>query len=218
MHWIMMGIAVLSVDCREQCGRTGNSAKYSSGSGAGVACKGILDKDEYYLRALYMDCLKAIDFACAQPEVESGRIILEGGSQGGALGMAVSGLDDRPWLTMVDVPSCSDLVSWVEGAYGGFSAVTEYLKAFPGHTEKAFETLSYFDTMNMADRIRCKVLASVGLKDTVSPSYMYFATYNRIKSPKEICFYPFNSHEGGGRTHLEKKLRFLRDNLKEVKS
>lgn len=30
-----------------------------------------------------MDCLKAIDFACEQKEVNNSRIIINGGSQGG---------------------------------------------------------------------------------------------------------------------------------------
>ncbi|MGL4338659.1 MAG: acetylxylan esterase, partial [Turicibacter sp.] len=79
--------------------------------------------------------------------------------------------------------------------------------------DMAYKTLSYFDTMNLADRIQCKVLASVGLKDNVCPPKLYFATYNRITSEKDIKFYPFNGHEGGHRVHQEIKLRFIRDNI-----
>lgn len=213
MQWIMMGVAVLSVDCREQSGKTGNSAEYSSGHTSNVVCKGILHKNEYYFRAVYMDCLKAIDFACAQQEVDEERIMIEGGSQGGALGMAVCALDHRPYLAMVDVPSNSNLELRVQGAHGAFSSVTQYLKLYPEHTDQALRTLSYFDTMNMADKIKCKVLASVGLKDEVCPAKHYFATYNRINSQKEIRLYPFNGHEGGHATHNEIKLRFLSENI-----
>ena len=213
MQWLMMGVAVIAVDCRGQNGTTGDNAAYSAGSTQSVACKGILNKDEYYFRAVYMDCVKAIDFAVAQKEVDDKKIIIEGGSQGGALGMAVCALDSRPCLAMVDVPSNSDLVRRVEGAHGAFSSVTDYLKVHPYETDRVFETLSYFDTMNMADKIQCKVLASVGLKDDICPAIMYMATYNRIKSEKEIRMYPFNGHEGGSSVHNEVKLRFLRDFL-----
>ncbi len=54
-----------------------------------VVTKGILNKEEYYFRAIYMDCLKAIDFAYEQKNIDKDRIIIEGGSQGGAHGMAV---------------------------------------------------------------------------------------------------------------------------------
>ncbi len=213
MQWAMMGIAVISVDCREQGGMTGNCAKYSSGWMQNVTCKGVLDKEEYYFRAVYMDCLKALDFACSQEIIDSEKIIIEGGSQGGALGMAVCALDTRPFLAMVDVPSNSNLEKRVEGGHGSFASVSELLKVYPDKTDRVFETLSYFDTMNMAGRIRCKVLASVAMKDNICPARMYFATYNRIKSEKSIRIYPFNGHEGGREYHEEVKLRFLKENL-----
>lgn len=210
-HWLMLGLAVLSVDCREQSGATGNAAVYTSGMTGNVAGKGILDKNEYYFRAVYMDCVKALDFAAACPEIDAGRLVVEGGSQGGALGMAVASLDERPALAMVDVPSNSNLALRVEGAHGSFSAVADYLKQYPDACDRAFETLSYFDTMNMAERIRCPILASVALRDNICPAKCYFASYNRIRSPKEIMLYPFNGHEGGGSRHTGEKIRFLKE-------
>jgi cephalosporin-C deacetylase len=212
-HWVLMGVAVLSMDCRGQGGPTGNLATYSWGNAQVMSTKGLLDKDEYYYRAVYMDCLKAIDFACAQEEVDSSRIILEGTSQGGGLVMAVSALDPRPFLAMAQVPSNSDLTRRVAGAHGVFGAVGDYLRNYPEQTDQVLRTLSYFDTMNMADAIKCKVLASVGLRDNICPPECYFATYNRIKSEKDICIYPFNGHDGAGALHREVQLRFLRKNL-----
>lgn len=216
LQWLSLGIAVLSVDCRDQGGVTGDQATYSSGHAINVACKGILDKEEYYFRAVYMDCVKAIDFAAAQTEVDPYRIVIEGGSQGGALGMAVCALDGRPWLAMLDVPSNSNLERRVIGAHGSFSSVTEYLRLHPSHLEKAFETLSYFDTMNMSEAITCPVLASVGLKDNTCPAECYYASWNRMRGEKEIRHYPFNGHEGGGAEHNEAKLWWLWNHLRQV--
>lgn len=215
MHWITLGVAVLSIDCRDQGGKTGNSAIYTNGFTGNVASKGVHNKFEYYYRFAYMDCLKAIDFASGLEEVDASKIIIEGGSQGGALGMAVCALDKRPVLAMVDVPSNSNLVSRIEGYHGAFSSVAEYLKKHPNQTDLVFDNLSYFDTMNMADKINCRVFASVALKDEVCPAQMYFATYNRIRSEKEIVIYPFNGHEGGGAVHTEVKLAFLKKHYPE---
>ncbi|MCA0756846.1 acetylxylan esterase [Paenibacillus sp. N4] len=215
MHWVMMGMAVLSVDCRDQGGRTGNHAAYTHGFMRSVASKGVHDKHEYYYRYAYMDSLKAIDFACAQDETDSDKMIIEGGSQGGALGMAVAALDNRPALAMVDVPSNSNLVARVEGNHGAYASVAEYLKRHPEQTDLVMDNLSYFDTMNMADKISCPVLASVALKDEVCPAQMYFATYNRIPGEKQIYIYPFNGHEGGGSRHTEVKLSYLNSSFSE---
>ncbi|WP_168120068.1 acetylxylan esterase [Paenibacillus sp. HB172176] len=215
MNWAMMGFVVLTVDCRDQGGRTGNQASYSSGFSLNVASKGIHNKYEYYYRYAYMDCLKAIDFACAQAEVDASRIVVEGGSQGGGLAMAVAALDDRPALAMVDVPSNSNLTQRVEGLHGAFASVAEYVKRRPEELELAIDNLTYFDTMNMADRITCRVLASVALKDETCPPLMYFATYNRLACDKDIVVYPFNGHEGGGARQTEEKLSYVKQWFKE---
>jgi cephalosporin-C deacetylase len=209
MNWVMMGLAVLSVDCRDQGGPTGNASAYTHGFLGNVASKGVHDKYEYYYRYVYMDCLKAIDFACSRAEIDPTRIILEGGSQGGGLGMAVAALDDRPVAALVDVPSNSNLVARIDGNHGAFGAVADYLKRHPEQTDLVMDNLSYFDTMNMADRIACPVLASVALKDETCPPLMYFATYNRITSDKEIIIYPFNGHEGGGSGQTEIKQEYV---------
>lgn len=209
MQWVMMGFAVISIDCRDQNGDTGNRAIYSSGSTQSAVCKGILDKDEYYFRAVYMDCMRAIDFAYTREEIDKDRIIVEGGSQGGALAMAVAALDHRVYASLADVPSNSNIEKRIEGSYGSFSSVTGYLKVHPDKIEKVYETLSYFDTMNMADKIDCPVLASVGLQDNICPAKLYFATYNRIRGEKRVEIYPFNGHEGGGAIHNEIKLRYV---------
>ncbi|WP_168119714.1 acetylxylan esterase [Paenibacillus sp. HB172176] len=208
MHWVMMGFVVVAVDCRDQGGRTGNRASYSSGFSLNVASKGIHDKYEYYYRFAYMDSLKAVDFACAQAEVDAARIVVEGGSQGGALAMAVAALDDRPSLAMVDVPSNSHLTQRVEGMHGAFASAAEYIKKHPEELDLVIDNLSYFDTMNMADRMTCRVFASVALKDEICPPRMYFATYNRIPGAKDIVIYPFNGHEGGGAAQTEKKIAY----------
>ncbi|EFM08921.1 Cephalosporin-C deacetylase [Paenibacillus curdlanolyticus YK9] len=210
MHWAMMGFAVLSIDCRDQGGATGSRASSTSGFAMNVASRGVHNRYEYYYRFVYMDCMKAIDFACAQAEVDSSRIVVEGGSQGGALTIAMAALDDRPVLAMADVPSNSNLERRVEGMHGAFAAVTVYIKQHPEQLDHVLEQLSYFDTMNMADRITCSVFASVALKDEVCPPDMFFATYNRIKSEKQINIYPFNGHEGGGAVQTEAKLAYIR--------
>ena len=70
---------------------------------------GIGDPEAYYYRGAYVDCVRALDVACAQPEVDPRRIGLTGGSQGGALTLAVAALDPqrRARVAMPDVPYLS---------------------------------------------------------------------------------------------------------------
>ncbi len=213
LKWASLGIASLSVDCRAQSGKTGNCAHYSSGNEQSVVTLGLLDREEYYYRQVYMDALKAIDFACSREELDGERIIINGSSQGGAIALAVCALDSRPFLCTADVPSNSNITERVAGRNGSFQNVTEYLRKHPYETDRVLSTLSYFDLMNLADRIRCPVLASVGLQDTTCPARHFFAAYNRIGSEKRIEIYPFNNHEGGGGYHNELKMGYIMDRL-----
>lgn len=210
-QWLLMGMAVIAIDCRLQGGDTASMENYNTGLVGNVTSLGILDKNHYYFRAVYMDCCRAIDFACSRPEIDQSKIVVAGGSQGGALTMAVASLDQRVALAMADVPSNSNIEARIEGKHGSFACLAEYLCRYPERIDQVYETVSYFDTMNLADRITCPVLASVCLKDDICPAKYYFATFNRITSEKEIQVYPFNGHDGGGIAHGKRKLEFLRE-------
>lgn len=209
MHWVLSGMSVISVDCRMQGGDSGNYSNYTSGMVQNFSCLGILNPYEYYYRAVYMDCIRAIDFAETCENVASDKIVIHGISQGGGIGMAVCALDHRPIILLVNVASNSNIERRVENENGSFSSVSEYLRRYPDRITQVYKTISYFDTMNMADQINCKVFASVALKDTTCPAECYFASYNRIRSEKQIEIYPFNRHDGAHEVQIEKELSYL---------
>lgn len=208
--WIMAGMAVLTVDCRDQGGQTGSAHAYHTGIVRNVTTRGILDPHEYYYKAVYLDCLRALDIAACLEQTDEENLVVHGISQGGGIGMAVCCLDGRPRAALLDVPSISNLEARVWGENGAFSAVTEYLRKYPDRTERVFETLSYFDIMNMAEHMKAPLFASVALKDDVCPAKHYFAAYNRVPGSKQITVYPFNGHDGARWCHWEKKLAYLK--------
>ena len=66
--------------------------------------------------------------------------------------------------------------------------------------ESTLRTLSYFDTMNLAERIGCPTLMSVGLQDGICPPTTCFNTFNRIPGEKNYRIYP-NKRHGLGKEH-----------------
>jgi cephalosporin-C deacetylase len=51
---------------------------------------------------------------------------------------------------------------------------------------------------------------SLGLRDDVCPPRTGYALYNALTCPKELKVYPEAAHEGGGFTHGQIKLRWLK--------
>jgi cephalosporin-C deacetylase len=172
--------------------------------------KGIADPQTYYYRFAYMDCVRAVSFVRAQPEI--GPVFLTGGSQGGGLTIAVAALstDQQIRAAMPDVPYLCHFQRAVEVFTAGpYQEMVNHWKAKPQAVENDFRTLSYFDGLNFAPRIKCPILLSVALLDPICPPSTGFAVYNNLTVEKELKVYPFNGHEGGGARHEEEKYRFV---------
>ncbi len=212
--WVAMGAAVVTHDFRMQGGMTGSNAGYTNGAGNLFwATLGLEDKRSWYYYQAYADALRAFRLTAELPEVDSARICVNGGSQGGALSLAVAALQPSTALCMADVPSSAWLEKRLFDRAGGYGKIAEYLRRHPEKLDEVCTTMSYYDNINLTDCIRCPVLVSVGLKDPVCPPENVYAAYNKITSEKEIAAYPFGEHDGGGATHFERKLGFFRRHM-----
>jgi len=154
------------------------------------------DKETYIYRGAYMDCIRAVDFLYSRSEVDTSRIVVEGGSQGGALSFATAALDNqRIDLCVPHVPFLSDfrdyfrLVGWPGGEF------KQYLEEHPDISEdEIYRNLSYIDIKNLAPWIKAPVLMSIGLVDNICPPHINFAAYNQLSVPKEYIVYPNAGH------------------------
>ena len=185
----------------------------SHGGQRGFITHGILDKEEYYYRNLYLDTIRAVEAVRGREEVDGDRIAAIGGSQGGALTIACAALSPYVSAMAPDVPWLSHFRRSVDLAVGPYEEITDFMKRFPDEIERAFETLSYYDNMNLASKVSVShAYYSVGLWDTICPASTVYASYNWIPSgvKKDIEVYPYNGHEGGGALHQQRKLQWLR--------
>ena len=194
--WAAQGYAVLAVDTRGQSGESTDPTVYSTGHVKGWMTAGILDKDEYYYRGAYIDCVRALDVVATRPEVDMARIGITGGSQGGGLSLAVAALDSRPKACMADIPYLCHYERAVDmAALMPYLEISDYIKIYPKRERQVFKTLSYFDNMNLCMRISSNVLMSCGLQDDCCPPSTQFAVYNHLTCNKEIKTYRYHKHE-----------------------
>ena len=115
-----------------------------------------------------------------------------------------------------DVPWLSHFRRAVDVAVGPYEEITDFLKKHPDQIEKAFDTLSYFDIMNLVEMVKVThAYYSVGLWDDICPPSTVYASYNRLPESvdKSIEVYPYNKHEGGHNLHQSRKLFWLREIL-----
>lgn len=153
------------------------------------------DKDNYYYRGAFMDLIRAIDFVCSRPEIDTTRIVAEGGSQGGAFTMAACALDKRIKAAAPSVPFLSDYRDYFEIVGWPYSDIAAYMKAHPdAQWDHVYEVLSYFDIKNLAPWISCPLFMCAGLQDETCPPHTNFSGYNLVSSEKQYRIYKDQGH------------------------
>ena len=198
-QFVSTGICCFSMDNRSQGGLTFDKADYSMGDGyhgnpgALLSCD-LLNKDNYYLRNLYLDAIRAIDVISTLEEVDAGKIVTYGMSQGGALSIVSAALSGKVMRTFPVVPSYSCLPQRVEAGSGVFSAVKSYLTRFPSHVDEVLDTLSYFDMNNMVSLLTVPASFNLGMIDPICIPEFVYSVYSHVAGEKEIQFAPFTGH------------------------
>jgi cephalosporin-C deacetylase len=192
------GYAVLQMLVRGQQGNSSDNVVTSHGNHSGWMTKGILSPDQYYYRAVYMDCVRALDVLASIDKVDAGRIGVMGGSQGGALTLASAALSSIPKVAVSMYPYLSHFNRAIDITPGmPYGEINEYFRrnTAPEIEEQAKKTLSYFDVMNLAPEIKCPVLVATGLVDDITPPSTVFAAYNHLVCPKDIAVFRYFGHE-----------------------
>ncbi|RRJ64749.1 acetylesterase [Paenibacillus oralis] len=212
--WLLMGYAVFAVDTRGQTGETGNRLTSGQGIVKGWMTQGILEPEQFYAKAMTIDAWKALEWVKEQPEIDPERIGVYGTSQGGGLALQMAALSDVPRVAVANVPNLCHLEFALMNSTGSVAEIAEFLARNPGELERVLATLSYFDNLNLAEKINIPVLYSAGFKDMICWPETIAAAYNRNPAPgKELLLYPFMGHEEGPDEHRLKAYAFLREQL-----
>lgn len=178
----------------------------------GFMTQGILDPKTYYYRRVFTDAVRAVEAARAHPMVDSSRVAVTGGSQGGGITLAVAGLQPDVAAALPDVPFlCHYRRATTVKDTMPYGEIAQYCHTHRDKSAAVFRTLSYFDGVNFAARARTKALFSVGLMDDICPPSTVYAAYNHYAGEKDIRIYEFNNHEGGGVYQTVEKVNFLVD-------
>lgn len=162
-------------------------------------------RNKYIYRGVYMDCIRGLDFLYSHPQlgIDTSKIFVEGGSQGGALALVTAALDHRVKLLTMQVPLYCDIHDdmKVSASYPTqvfpFKVFRRYNDIHPGFTwQKFFKTFDYYDPQNFAPMVKCPVLMGIGLLDQFCPPRCSMAMFNHLGSrDKEFVCVPNSTHE-----------------------
>jgi cephalosporin-C deacetylase len=215
--WSAAGYAHLVMDTRGQGagytrGATGDPVGSSGPAVPGMLTSGIDDPADHYYRRLFTDAVRAVDALQAHPAVDSQRIAVVGGSQGGAMALAVAALRTDLAAAVAHVPFLCDIrrASRITDA-NPYKEIGRYLATHHDAVHRVFATLGYFDGVSFARRVSTPTWMSAALMDPTCPPSTVFGAYHELAGPKSIELWPYNGHEGGGPDDDERALRALKE-------
>ncbi len=156
----------------------------------------LTDRETYYYRGAYMDCVRGLDFLSSRPEVDPRRLGVWGRSQGGGLTLTTAALDERVRAAVAELPWPCSFPVGVGIADAPWSELTDYFAQHPGQTDQAMATLEYFDPLSLAERIDCPILVNAATDDEVHPYRTIAPVFEKIPPIKSLIVYPDMEHGG----------------------
>ena len=213
-NWATQGYAAFGAAPR---GKLRSHSQYNPGY-PGLLIHNILDRNTYAYRGFYMDAWRVIDFLDAQPEVDSQRIGVTGGSQGGALTLLAAAMRPQIAAAAAAAPYLSGMMDAVTLTHTTpYEEIVEYLRLHPEREAQVRKTLAYFDCINFVDRIRCPLIVSIGLQDNVCPAETGYAVFDAAGSAqKKLYAYDGHGHDANSYAHGAVIDAFFRKHLQNA--
>ena len=153
--------------------------------------QGLEDRNLYYMKHVYLGLVRCIDLLTSLPEWDGRNVIMQGGSQGGALALIGTALDSRVTLCVANHPALSDMAA---GSANLTSGYPHFTKESGAYSDACMKTLTYYDVVNFARHIKVPVYMTWGYNDNTCPPTTSYAVWNVLAGPKESLLTPINEH------------------------
>ncbi len=144
------------------------------------------NKDRYYYKRVYVGCVRAIDFLLSLPQVDTSRIAVYGGSQGGALAIVTAALHPSVKYVAALYPALTDITGYLHGRAGGWPHVFAPERKNAYLNSNTLTTIAYYDVVNFASMMKIPGWYSWGYNDEICPPTTAYAACNVISAPKEL--------------------------------
>ena len=148
----------------------------------GYSGRRVVDHESFYFRGMFLRMVRALDYLCSRKEWDRKRVLVTGGSQGGAQSAALAGLDSRVTMVVVDVPAM-----WDSGGIlrGRTSCWTKPLER-DGLDSPAATIMPYYDACNLMRYYKGELVVNVGLIDLTCPPASVWSVYNVCPASSKV--------------------------------
>ena len=157
----------------------------------GYLRQGLEDRNRYYMKHVYLGLVRCVDLLTSLPEWDGRNVVMQGGSQGGALALVGTALDERVTLCVANHPALSDMAAGSSGLTSGYPHFTQQSGAYG---KACLSTLPYYDVVNFARHIKVPVYMTWGYNDNTCPPTTSYAVWNVLQCQKEALLTPINEH------------------------
>jgi cephalosporin-C deacetylase-like acetyl esterase len=151
-------------------------------------------RDKVYYKRVYLGCVKAVDVIFSLPEFDGENLVVQGGSQGGALSIVTGALDKRVKGVIAVFPALCDLTGVLHDRASGWPAIFSDTNEPASLRELKAKNTQYYDVVNFARKLTTPSFFSFGYNDMVCPPTSMFSAYNVVTAPKTIMLVPETAH------------------------
>ncbi len=162
----------------------------TNGGLANYAYLGAEHRDNYYYRRVYLGACKAVDFLRSLDYVDSTRIGVYGGSQGGLLSLVVAALKPEVRCVSAAYPAMCETAGSRFDRAEGWPRLFVWRKGMD--TPAIREVIQYFDAVNFARYVTQDILFLQGYNDHVCMPTTTFSAFNVIPIGKKELLTPFD--------------------------
>ena len=215
MHYAMMGALSMNIIIHDLPVDETPAfyKKQSAGALKNYYHMGSDDKNKNYYRAVILGCVRCLDYLTSRPDYNGKDLAVTGGSQGGALTLITSGLDQRVTLAAPDVAAMCDHSGQ---AFGRVSGWPKWLNQAPKEKfDAVLEASAYYDAVNFARKFKGKSVHGVGFIDTTCAPTTVYAAFNVYPEPKVMISSPLLGHVADQRWR-DARDNFWKENMKLV--
>ncbi|WDE95297.1 acetylxylan esterase [Lentisphaera profundi] len=152
-------------------------------------------KNFYYYK-VHQRVLQALNYLDQRPDVDSSKIVVVGGSQGGRLSTVAASIDKRVAATIPCITHNGNHPYFTH-AWKSNEAKNHGMDSETFDYDKSEENLclAYYDVMNFSADIECPVLMNMGITDPVSWASHVYAVYKNLNCQKQIITLPNLAHD-----------------------